>query len=201
MRSPLPRASLPIPSFMMKHGNIAGARHASSAWIGVRDAMKLAGLFVVAAFAVPPALAMAETPVLSPFGYGPIQFGQPLEAAEPNLNETALPKKRKPACDFVKFARYPRIRFMVEEGIVTRADAKAGIRNSAEIGAESSLATIRAMHPGIRIVPHKYDDEGHYLILDSPDGGSAILFEERKGKLAGVRAGEKPSVEYVEGCL
>lgn len=144
---------------------------------------------------------MAEAPVLSTSGYGPIQFGQPLKVVEATLKETALPKKREPDCDFIKFKSYPQIRFMVEDGIVTRGDAKAGVRNSAKVNVGMSLARVKGLHPGIRIEPHKYDDNGHYLILDSADGSSAVLFEEGGGKVTEIRAGKKPAVEYVEGCL
>ena len=163
--------------------------------------MKLAQLLVVSVFSVAPVLVMAETTVLSPSGYGLIQFGQPLKVTEVNLNETALPKNREPGCDFVKFKKYPQIHFMVEDGVVTRGDAKAGVRNSAMVSVGMSLARVKTLHPRIRIEPHKYDDEGHYLILDSSDGSSAILFEESGGKVTDIRAGKKPSVEYVEGCL
>jgi hypothetical protein len=44
--------------------------------------IKLARLFVVSVFSVSPVLVMAEVPVLSPSGYGLIQFGQPLKVAE-----------------------------------------------------------------------------------------------------------------------
>lgn len=165
------------------------------------DHMWLARLFVVAVFSITPVLVMAETPVLSASGYGLIQFGQPLKAVEEKLKETAFPKKREPGCDFIKFKRYPQIRFMVEDGIVTRGDAKAGVRNSGRVNVGMSLARVKVLHPGIRIEPHKYDDKGHYLILDSADGSSAILFEEGGGKVTDIRAGKKPSVEYVEGCL
>jgi hypothetical protein len=90
---------------------------------------------------------------------------------------------------------------MVENGVVTRGDAKAAVRNSARVSVGMSLARVKALHPKIRIEPHKYDDEGHYLILDSSDGSSAILFEEGGGKVTDIRAGKKPSVKYVEGCL
>jgi hypothetical protein len=163
--------------------------------------MKLARLFVVSFLSVAPVLVMADAPILSPSGFGDIQFGQPLKAVEANLNETALPKKRELGCDFVTFRKYPQIRFMVEDGVVTRGDATAGVRNSAKVDVGMSLARVKALHPRIRIEPHKYDDQGHYLILDSADGSSAILFEEGGGKVTDIRAGKKPSVEYVEGCL
>ncbi|HMS28027.1 MAG TPA: hypothetical protein PKC80_11740 [Burkholderiaceae bacterium] len=163
--------------------------------------MKLAQLFVVSVFSIAPVLGVAETLELSPSGYGLIQFGQPLRVAEVNLNETAIPKMRESACDFITFKRYPKIRFMVEDGIVTRGDAIAGVRNSAKVSIGMSLTKVKALHPRIRIEPHKYDDEGHYLILESSDGRAAILFEEGGGKVTGIRAGKKPSIEYVEGCL
>jgi hypothetical protein len=163
--------------------------------------MLLARLFVLAAISTTSVLVKAETIVLSPSGYGFIQFGQSLKVAEANLNETALPNKRELGCDFVMFKKYPQIRFMVEDGILTRGDAKASVRNSAKVNVGMSLARVKALHPRIRIEPHKYDDNGHYLILDSADGSSAILFEEGGGKVTDIRAGKKPSVEYVEGCL
>ena len=165
------------------------------------DHMKLARLFVISVFSVAPVLVMAEIPELSPSGYGLIQFGQALKEAEVNLHETAMPKKRESGCDFVTLKKYPKIRFMVEDGIVTRGDTKAGVRNSARVSIGMSLERVKVLHPRIRIEPHKYDDEGHYLILDSSDGNSAILFEEGAGKVTDIRAGKKPSVEYVEGCL
>ena len=162
--------------------------------------MKRALFIVVSAFAVVPALAVAEIPVLSHSRYGLVEFGQPHKVAEEKLKETASPKKRDPGCDFVKFKKYPQMRFMVEDGIVTRGDANAGVRNSARVTVGMSLAKVKALHSGIRIEPHKYDDKGHYLILDSADGSYAMLFEEGGGKVTDIRAGKKPSVEYVEGC-
>lgn len=182
---------------MVKTHNLAVKRDCAKAL----DQMKLARLFVVSVFSVAPVLVLAKTPELSASGYGLIQFGQALKVAEVNLNGTAMPKDRESGCDFVTFKKYAKIRFMVEDGIVTRGDAKAGVRNSARVSIGMSLARVKALHPKIRIEPHKYEDEGHYLILESSDGSSAILFEEVGGKVTDIRAGKKPSVEYVEGCL
>jgi hypothetical protein len=60
---------------------------------------------------------------------------------------------------------------------------------------------VKTMHPNVAIAPHKYDDEGHYLNLSTDDNRAAIVLEESKGKVTDVRAGVKPSAEYVEGCL
>ena len=64
-----------------------------------------------------------------------------------------------------------------------------------------TLDKVRAMHPSVKIEPHKYDENGHYLILEANDGRAAIVLEEGGGKVTDIRAGLKPSVEYVERCL
>ena len=138
--------------------------------------------------------------VLSDRGYGDVQFGAKLRDAEARMNQKAEPQKRDAGCSFVAFKRYPHILFMVEQGVVTRADAKPKIRNSAGVRVGTSLDRVRSLHPGIRVEPHKYDYEGHYLVLPSSDERAALLFEESKGRITAVRAGIKPSVEYVEGC-
>jgi hypothetical protein len=148
-----------------------------------------------------PGTAAAGPNVLSLGGYGKVRFGTTLAVAEAELKEQAEPKAREPACDFVRFKKYPGIRFMVEDGVVTRADAAKRIANSAGVREGMPLARVLAMHPNIEIEPHKYDDAGHYLILRSPDKRSAFVFEEGGGKITDVRAGIQPSVEYVEGCL
>jgi hypothetical protein len=147
-----------------------------------------------------PGLAAAGPNVLSLGGYGKIRFGTTLAVAEAELMEHATPKTREPGCDFVRFKKYPGIRFMVEDGVVTRADAGKRIANSAGVKEGMPLARVLAMHPRMEIEPHKYDDTGHYLILRSPDKSSAFVFEEGGGKITGIRAGIQPSVEYVEGC-
>ncbi len=90
---------------------------------------------------------------------------------------------------------------MVEDGIVTRADVAEGVKNSASISVGSLLSVAKQHFPAGRIEPHKYDEQGHYFILDTPDQKAALLFEESSGRITDVRAGLQPAVEYVEGCL
>lgn len=148
-----------------------------------------------------PALSMAQVEILSSFGYGQIQFGQAIKLFEARLHQTALPVKREFACDFVRFKKYPNIRWMVEDGIITRADVMGNIKNSASVSLGMPVSKVKALHPHVRIEAHQYDEQGHHLVLDSPDGGSAILLEVSNGKVTNIRAGKKPSVEYAEGCL
>jgi hypothetical protein len=124
-----------------------------------------------------------------------------VETAEAALKQRTTQSYSKTGCDYVEFKRYPGLRFMIEDGILTRADARKNIKNSANVGIGMSLTKVKGLHPSIKIEPHKYDDEGHYLILKTDDGRAAIVSEESNGKVTDIRAGMEPAVEYVEGCL
>jgi hypothetical protein len=142
----------------------------------------------------------AAQPVLSPQGYGVVAFGNPLAAAEKRIGKAQSLEARNRSCYYVGFARYPHVRFMVENGIVTRAEADVPLANSAGIQLGTTVDQIKRRHPRARIRPHKYDDGGHYVILPSPDGRAALVFEASGGFTNSVRAGRQPAVEYVEGC-
>ena len=139
-------------------------------------------------------------PVLTADAYGTVVFGASLAAAEAQLQTVGEPQVRAEGCSYVTFGRYPDIRFMTENGIVTRADAGASIVNSSGFGVGDRSADLQEANPQIIVLPHKYEPQSHYLVLASPDGTSALVFEESDGIITTVRAGVEPSVEYVEGC-
>jgi hypothetical protein len=144
----------------------------------------------------------AESLILSDKSYGLVTFGGKLKAIEKKVGEKAKGETGDKGCDFVTFKKYPEIKFMVEDGIVTRADALSPqIQNKLQIRIGTSLEEVKRRYPAVEIKPHKYDDTGHYLLFKSKDGKRAILFEEGGGKVTDTRAGIEPSVEYVEGCL
>ncbi len=143
---------------------------------------------------------IAHADVLSPQGYGPVRFGMRVEAAESVLHQRTKKRYTGEGCEYVEFRKYPNLRFMAEDGVLTRADAGRGIRNSARISVGASFAKVKALHPKVEVRPHKYEDDGHYLILDAVGGRAALVLEESKGKVTAIRAGLRPAVEYVEGC-
>jgi hypothetical protein len=145
--------------------------------------------------------AKADAHVLSPEGYGSVRFGMKVQQAELALKQHVTKPYSSTGCDYVEFRKYPGLRFMVEDGVLTRADARKNISNSAKVRVGMTLAKVREMHPSVKVDPHKYDDDGHYLILNTANGYAAIVLEESNGKVTHVRAGIKPAVEYVEGCL
>jgi hypothetical protein len=158
--------------------------------------LRIALLLLIAPFH-----AAAGSDVLSPHGYGRVHFGMTVKEAEAATNQRTSNRYANTGCDYVTFKRYPGLRFMVEDGVLTRADARKGVRNSANVQIGMTLAKVKAMHPAVVIEQHKYDDEGHYLILNTENGRAAIVLEESGGRITDIRAGVKPAVEYVEGCL
>ena len=122
------------------------------------------------------------------------------QAEQATGGKASLPTPFDPACSMVRLPALPKLRFMLEQGIVTRADADAGMENALGIAVGATLAQIRASHPQATITRHKYDQNGHYLGFPSDDGRAAIILEETGGKVVKVRAGLQPAVGYVETC-
>lgn len=140
--------------------------------------------------------------VLTDQSYGIVRFGSKLVEVEKKLGDQAKAQTGDHSCDFVTFKKYPGVKFMVEEGTVTRADVTdPSIPNALGIKVGTTFNEVKRRYPKVIIEPHKYDPTGHYLIFKSKDGKQAIVFEEGGGKITDVRAGVEPSVEYVEGCL
>ena len=154
--------------------------------------------------APPPATVTASTAsnTLSAAGIGAIRFGMTLDQAERAVGTKALlPQPLDPACSMVRFPALPKLRFMVKNGIVTRADAEPGVENAVGHAFGDTLAQIRARHPAAEVTRHKYDENGHYVTFPSADGRAAIILEESGGKVSAMRAGLQPAVAYVEKCL
>ena len=145
-------------------------------------------------------LARLTSPSTSPchFEHSPTLFEQDFTST---ARLATLEGEPEGTCKTVKFKKYPGVSFMVEKDVVTRADAKYNtvVPKAYEIAKDARLDEIKRKHPTSKIKQHQYDEEGHYLVLDSKDGKRAVLFEESKGKVTGVRAGFHPSVGYVEG--
>lgn len=139
--------------------------------------------------------------VLRADGVGPIRFGMTLAQAEQaSGGKAVLPAPLDPACSMVRFPGLPKLRFMVENGIVTRADAEPGAENALGVAVGATLAQVRARRPEVQVSAHKYDQNGHYLSFPDADGRAAVIMEESGGRVTRIRAGLQPSVAYVETC-
>ncbi len=138
---------------------------------------------------------------LGPDGYGAVKFGQPLATADRAVGARTDNRRLAPACDVVAFNAYPGVRFMVENGVITRADLlDLTLPNSTGITAAMTLDEIRRRHPEAIVAPHKYDPQGQTVVIRSPGRPRAVVLETSGGRIIRIRAGLQPAVEYVEGC-
>jgi hypothetical protein len=147
--------------------------------------------------------ANASGPVLSATAYGRITFGERLERIERTLRETAPPitDPDENQCRQIEFRAYPGVIFMVEAGVVTRAESSKAVRTSLGMTVGASITDLQKKYPSIVVEPHQYEPDGHYLTFATRDSKAAIVMEETDGKVTSIRGGLNPSVKYVEGCL
>jgi len=139
-------------------------------------------------------------PVLSAEAYGPVQFGAALQDVETKLGEKSQPLgAADPACSTVQFKSLPAVRFMVEQGVITRADTQAGVPNIFGIDVGATLAQAKQKIPDLIVGPHKYLELGHYLTF-AGNNNTAVVMEEDGNKITKIRGGLQPSVAYVEVC-
>ena len=109
------------------------------------------------------------------------------------------------ACARLRPARGPGgLSFMVEQGRIVRVDVDSAGPATAE-GATVGMteADVRSRYPGIRTLPHKYDEGGRYLVVvpaEAADSSLRLIFETDGARVVRYRAGLVPQVEYVEGC-
>lgn len=139
--------------------------------------------------------------VLSPQAIGRVTFGVPLAQVETILGEQAmgLDQTDNPECSYVAFKALPKVRLMIEKGIVTRADVDPDIANITGVRVGDTEAVARQKAPNATIGPHKYVPKGHvFTVAGSAD--TAIIMESDGSTITRIRAGKQPAVAYVEGC-
>ena len=156
-----------------------------------------------------PAATVAAAPVtpdnapltLTSQGYGSVRFGQTLSDVEQALGEKAQSDgDGDPACTYVKFDKLAGAKFMVETGVITRAEADAGIPNELGVAVGDTVEQAKAKYPAVQVGPHKYVPEGNYLTFKNADSNNAIVMEAEGATITKIRSGIEPAVSYVEGC-
>ncbi|MBB4635588.1 hypothetical protein [Longimicrobium terrae] len=164
----------------------------------------------VAVPAAPATPAVADTGwSLRMDGAGPLRIGMTKDEARAALGgdlTTGLAGPPDPtACDYPKSAALPAgLKVMMEGGRLVRVDIDSAALATAEgarVGDPESR--IQQLYAGrVTEGPHKYVQTGKYLTVRpaNADTTRALVFETDGGKVTRMRAGQRPQVEYVEGC-
>lgn len=150
----------------------------------------------------PPAVkpAKAKDLVLSTHAVGPVVFGTPLSQVEISLGQAMrLDETDNPECSFVAFKALPKVIFMVEKGVITRADVSEEIGNTSGIRVGDTEDLVKQQHPDVKVAPHEYVKGGHVMTVQGKDK-TALVMESDGTKITRIRAGLEPSVSYSEGC-
>lgn len=108
-------------------------------------------------------------------------------------------------CDILRPARFPSgVTAMVVLDTIVRFDIdRMGILTTEGAGIGDSEARVKELYRGrVTVQPHKYTGPvGHYLVIAPPgDALHRIIFETDGQKVLRYHVGNRPAVEYIEGC-
>jgi hypothetical protein len=145
-------------------------------------------------------------------GMGPLRVGMTLDEARAALggdlrmnDDSAEHPEGPDRCDYPRSARLPAgAMVMVVGQRVARVEVDSGSLATAE-GARigDTEARIQQLYAGrVTTEPHKYTD-GHYLVVRpaaAADTTNLLVFETDGRVVQRFRAGQKPQVQWVEGC-
>jgi hypothetical protein len=151
-------------------------------------------------------VAVADTRwCLSMSGLGPVRAGMTLEEVLPLADWSGLPRRR--AAEGCWYLRHEggtsNFRLMIIDGRVARIELRSPSSlqtfAGARIGAtEADLTKLYGARLDVR--PHKYDEHGHTITLQSGAGDFGLRFETSGAKVTAIQAGAWEHLNYVEGC-
>ncbi len=142
--------------------------------------------------------------VLREDGIGPVKIGmtkvQLKAALHDKLSEDDAATEN---CYYLTPSKHPHVGFMMIGERVARIDVgDQSIPTSTGIRVGDSEARVKKIYgAALKIDPHQYIDDGHYLTVRSKNNKYGIRFETDKGKIAAFYAGAFEAIQYVEGCL
>jgi hypothetical protein len=148
--------------------------------------------------------AAAGALVVTDSGIGPIVAGMTLQEAEAALQQP-LAASGTASCRYATVPGTSGVRLMVVNDRVARVDVtERGIATSRGAQVGDREAQVQALYaPRVRVEPHKYEPNGHYLIAfpdDSVANQGRLVFETKDGLVTAYRGGRLPEVQWVEGC-
>jgi hypothetical protein len=133
-------------------------------------------------------------------GVGPVAFGNSLAETELMVGEKSRGLEGDAGCRYVEFSALPGLRFTVRDGIVVRADAGVGVRNSLGVNLGDTVDSVVYLYPDaqMRHRPGSFGDT--YLILADPGGSHAFVMTAAGNKIIAIRAGLSSAVGSDQGC-
>lgn len=138
--------------------------------------------------------------VLSDQSIGPVAFGAPLAQVEISVGQAVrLDEVDNPECGYVTFEAVPKVRFMVEKGVIVRADVDSQIANTHGIRVGDTEGALKEKFANLKVESHEFAPGGHVFTLPG-QGKSAMVMESDGAKITSIRAGLQPAVSYSEGC-
>ena len=142
----------------------------------------------------------ASPVVLRSTGAGAVAFGASLAETELMVGSKASGSSSDAACRYVEFSSLPGLRFTVENGVVTRADAGPGVRNELGVQLGDTTDSVVSLYPDVTVLKNRESPGGTYLVVADADGHHAIVMQAAGNKIIGIRAGLNASVGSVQGC-
>jgi hypothetical protein len=143
-------------------------------------------------------------------GAGPLRVGMTVQEARTALGGDFRPVAQSggtgEGCTYAESARFPAgFAVMLDSGRIVRVEVRSGATptpEGARIG--DSEDRVRQTYPGRGMeLPHKYVQGGHDMVIRpaaQADTTHLMIFETDGGKVTRYRAGQRPQVEWVEGC-
>jgi hypothetical protein len=139
-------------------------------------------------------------------GVGAAKIGMSLSQVKAALHERLVIDENRPSgsdgCSYVRPIKHRHISFMILDGHFVRADVDArgmATTEGSQVG-DLESATLRTYGAKMKVEPHQYIDDGHYLTMRSSTGKYGVRFETEKGKIISFYVGLFSAIQYVEGC-
>jgi hypothetical protein len=138
-------------------------------------------------------------------GMGPVKLGMTLAQLKATFHQNLREDNDAASenCFYVHAKGHEHIRFMIEDGKLTRIDVDArGISTNSGLQVGDAEARVHQFYgTKVKVTPHKYVDTGRYLTVHFQDPRYGIRFETDKGKITEYYVGTYEAIQYVEGCL
>jgi hypothetical protein len=137
-------------------------------------------------------------------GVGPAKIGMsPAQLGAALHQDFSMPAgKEDQGCFYLSPRGHEHIAFMIVDEHLVRVDVSStGITTSTGIQVGDSESRVHKVYgSAVKVTPHTYADNGHYLTIRSTDPRFGVRFETSDEKITMFYAVTFEAIQYVEGC-